>query len=89
MLRKVFQCFVLIAIAFVFTTTSPMPVKNAEASLRHNCGCERIVIEIYDDKPSRRTTWGKLKAKKPRKKYTKKCDIRWHINPFYHTGACD
>lgn len=70
-------------------TISHVNTEDAQASIRHNCGCKNIVIEVWDDPPDENTTWGAIKQAKPRKKYTKKCDIRWHINPFYHKGACD
>lgn len=90
MLNKVLRVFGIASFVFALCFVgSPVPNKKADASLRHECNCKRVRKEIWPKVRGRYTIWGTVKARAPRIKYTKECDVKWHLNPFYHTGACD
>lgn len=94
MIRKLFSKSVLVIFAFslitglIVLTDIPIQVQDAFAGNRHKCNCRTVEEEVYDG-PRGRTTWGAVKTHKTRTRTREKCDIVWHWNPFYHTGACD
>ena len=69
-------------------TDTPIQQEDAETSIRHECNCRTVEEEVYDG-PRDRTTWGAVKSSGTRTVRREKCDVKWHFNPFYHTGACD
>ena len=89
MISKIVQLLLIVVVVGILATTSPIEINDAEASTRHNCGCVYIAVEVWDEPSSENTTWGAIKVATPRIEYRRKCDIRWHWNPFYHKGACD
>ncbi len=89
MLRKVLEYTSVIVLTVILFVTAPVNHQSANASIRHECNCRNVQVEVWEPVEEGPTIWGKLKKRKPRIKYTRKCDVKWHLNPFYHTGACD
>jgi len=88
MLKRVFQCLGIVVVSLALLTISPVKLENAQASIRHECNCRYVEKKVYQ-RVGRRTMWGRLKSQEPRVIQKRECDVKWHFNPFYHTGACD
>lgn len=86
--KSVLIVFSAMIAACLTLTDAPIQQQNVEASMRHKCNCRMVEEEVYNG-PRGRTTWGAIKTHKTRTRKREKCDIVWHWNPFYHTGACD
>ena len=87
-LSKLRSFSVLLLAMFIFVGQAAL-MPSSDASLRHKCNCRIVKVEKWEPEKGRRTTWGRLKVKKPHIVEEEKCDTVWLWNPFYHKGACD